>query len=173
MNSDGIILNRTHYRFEDSPSRCRRILHRNDVFISTVRTYLKSIGFIEDEINDLICSTGFCVISTTDEYNSKYLFYLTRSNWFISRVISLSEGVSYPSIQSDKLVDIKIVSPPLSEQQQIVDYLYEHTKKIESTIEKETQRIELLKEYRQSLISNVVTGKIDVRDWKNDTKKLS
>jgi len=30
-----------------------------------------------------------------------------------------------------------------------------------------TQRIELLKEYRQSLISKVVIGKIDVRDWKN------
>ena len=35
---------------------------------------------------------------------------------------------------------------------------------IDTTIEKETQRIKLLKEYRQSLISEVVTGKVDVRD---------
>ena len=53
----------------------------------------------------------------------------------------------------------------LHEQTQIVEYLDEQTQKIDSTIEKETQRIELLKEYRQSLISEVVTGKIDVRDW--------
>ena len=52
------------------------------------------------------------------------------------------------------------------EQQQIVDYLDNKIQKVDSTIEKETQRIELLKEYRQSLISEVVTGKIDVRDWK-------
>jgi len=54
--------------------------------------------------------------------------------------------------------------PSRDEQQQIVEYLDEQTQKIDSTIEKETQRIELLKEYRQSLISEVVTGKIDVRD---------
>jgi len=58
----------------------------------------------------------------------------------------------------------KIVLPPLQEQQQIVDYLNKETTKIDSTIEKETQRIDLLNEYRQSLISDVVTGKVDVRD---------
>ena len=60
---------------------------------------------------------------------------------------------------------MKISLPPLSKQTQIVEYLDEQTQKIDSTIEKETQRIELLKEYRQSLISEVVTGKIDVRDY--------
>lgn len=55
--------------------------------------------------------------------------------------------------------------PPLPEQKQIVEYLDEQTQKIDTTIEKETKRIELLKEYRQSLISEVVTGKIDVRDY--------
>ena len=63
------------------------------------------------------------------------------------------------------LLEIKISLPPKNEQNQIVEYLEEKTQKIDSTIEKETQRIELLKEYRQSLISKVVTGKIDVRDW--------
>jgi type I restriction enzyme, S subunit len=51
-----------------------------------------------------------------------------------------------------------------AEQNQIVEYLNEQTHKIDSTIEKESQRIELLKEYRRALISEVVTGKIDVRD---------
>jgi len=50
------------------------------------------------------------------------------------------------------------------EQQEIVDYLDKETTKIDSLIEKENQRIDLLKEYRQSLISEVVTGKVDVRD---------
>ena len=55
--------------------------------------------------------------------------------------------------------------PSKTEQTQIVEYLDEQTQKIDSTIEKETQRTELLKEYRQSLISEVVTGKVDVREW--------
>jgi type I restriction enzyme S subunit len=54
--------------------------------------------------------------------------------------------------------------PPLSEQQQIVSYLDEHTQLIDKTISVEERRIELLKEYRQSLISEVVTGKRKVID---------
>ncbi len=56
--------------------------------------------------------------------------------------------------------------PPIKERTLITEYIDEQTQKIDSNIKKETQRIELLKEYRQSLISEVVTGKVDVRDWK-------
>ena len=52
--------------------------------------------------------------------------------------------------------------PPLKEQQQIVEYLDEKTQGIDKTISIEEKRIELLKEYRQSLISEVVTGKLKV-----------
>lgn len=69
-----------------------------------------------------------------------------------------------PLITSTQLKNESIPFPPEKEQPHIVEYLDEHTQKIDSTIEKETHRIELLKEYRQSLISEVVTGKIDVRD---------
>ena len=165
VNSVGEIGKPTHYTFSKSPSRCRRILNKNDIIISTVRTYLRSIGFIENEVQNLICSTGFCVLTPKNMIEPKLLFYLVRSEWFISKVISKSVGVSYPGIQTEKLMSIKVLLPPISEQTQIVEYLDEHTKKIDSTIEKETQRTELLKEYRQSLISEVVTGKIDVRDY--------
>jgi type I restriction enzyme S subunit len=62
------------------------------------------------------------------------------------------------------LGDIETLVPPLSEQKQISNYLDQETGKIDRTIDTETKRSNLLKEYRQSLISNVVTGKIDVRD---------
>ena len=69
------------------------------------------------------------------------------------------------NINSQLVGNKKIPIPNITEQTQIVEYLDEQTQKIDSTIEKETQRIELLKEYRQSLISEVVTGKVDVRDY--------
>ena len=67
-------------------------------------------------------------------------------------------------LNSSIIRELKILTPPAEEQQQIVNYLDKQTQKIDTTIEKETKRIELLKEYRQALISEVVTGKIDVRD---------
>jgi type I restriction enzyme S subunit len=54
--------------------------------------------------------------------------------------------------------------PPLPEQTEIVSYLDEHTQLIDKTISVEQRRIDTLKEYRQSLISEVVTGKRKVVD---------
>jgi type I restriction enzyme S subunit len=162
VNSEGVIGNYTPYVFSESPSRCRRIVQKGDVIVSTVRTYLKSIGLIEEEVDDLICSTGFSVLTPIKRINSKYLFYLLRTEWFISKVISKSEGVSYPSIQSEKLMNIDVVYCEQLEQQQIVEYLDEKTQKIDKTISIEEKRNKLLKEYRQSLISEVVTGKLKV-----------
>jgi len=62
------------------------------------------------------------------------------------------------------LGNVHVVVPPLQEQQQIVDYLDKETSRIDKLVDIESKRIVLLKEYRQSLISEVVTGKVDVRD---------
>lgn len=161
VDSQGNIVNQTKYTFKESPSRCRRVLRKGDVFISTVRTYLKSIGYVKNDVSDLICSTGFCVL-TPKKIKPEFLFNMVLNDWFISQVISKSEGVSYPSITSTELVKIKILQPPLPEQEQIVEYIDTHTSEIDKLVSIEQRRIETLKEYRQSLISEVVTGKIRV-----------
>ena len=73
--------------------------------------------------------------------------------------------VTRSSLSQQVLGQLPVLIPSFEEQTQIVEYLDEKIQKIDSTIEKETQRTELLKEYRQSLISEVVTGKVDVRDY--------
>lgn len=157
VNSIGNINKPTPYFFSESPSRCRRIVKKGDVIISTVRTYLKSIGIIDYEVKNLICSTGFSVLTPKEKTLSKHLFYMVRSGWFISDVISKSVGVSYPSIQSEKLMNIKVLSLPIPEQQQIVSFLDTKTQQIDTLLEKTQQKIKLLKEQRTSLINHVVT----------------
>ncbi len=56
-----------------------------------------------------------------------------------------------------------VVLPPINEQEVISAYLDKKTKQIDKQIEQEERAIELLQEFRTSLISEVVTGKIDVR----------
>ena len=77
-------------------------------------------------------------------------------------LIKNSEQVVVSILNKTRLGNITVIVPPLQEQQQIVDYLDKDTTKTDFIIEKETKRIELLKEYRQSLISNLVTGKVRV-----------
>ena len=60
------------------------------------------------------------------------------------------------------LKKIRIPSPPLPEQQAIVTYLDQKTIEIDNTISKYQRQIDLLREYKTSLITQVVTGKIKV-----------
>ena len=150
--------------FSESPSRARRVVRPNDVIVSTVRTYLRSIGVVPN-LDNVICSTGFCVLrDNTGLVDQRFLSYSVRSEWFVSEVISNSYGVSYPAINSSELVDIGIVIPSIDEQKKIVNFIDLNIKKIDDEIQHEERRKTLIKEYRQSLISSVVTGKVRVTE---------
>ena len=81
-----------------------------------------------------------------------------------------SRGDIIIHIYASALRDIYIPIPSLSEQQGIIDFIKKETSKIENLISKYQKQIELMQEYRTALISQAVTGKIDVRDWKPPTK---
>ena len=57
-----------------------------------------------------------------------------------------------------------IALPPISDQRAIVQFLSVRIRKIDALIDKSTEMIEMLREYRSALITNAVTGKIDVRE---------
>ena len=61
------------------------------------------------------------------------------------------------------LKDTFILVPPLDEQSEIVNYLDVICKKIDDTIKKDEEKIANLHELKIRLVSDVVTGKIDVR----------
>ena len=150
--------------FSESPSRARRVVRPNDVIVSTVRTYLRSIGVVPN-LDNVICSTGFCVLrDNTGLVDQRFLSYSVRSEWFVSEVISNSYGVSYPAINSSELVDIGIVIPSMDEQKKIVNFIDLNIKKIDHEIQHEERRNTLIKEFRQSLISSVVNGKVRVTE---------
>lgn len=107
---------------------------------------------------DVSIGRGVCSINSSE--NQWFLIYSMFSvrRWIQDQI----SGSTFPSVTSDDVNNYQICSPPISEQQQIVEYLDEQTQKIDKTISIEEKRIELLKEYRQSLISEVVTGKLKV-----------
>jgi len=134
-----------------------------DILLNKLRLYLVKIllpdydGFSMGEM---------IVIRVNENVSNKYYFYLLFNQGLIDLLDSQSTGIKVPRVSPEIIMGSYLPYPPKDEQTQIVKYLDDKTQKIDSTIEKETKRIELLKEYRQSLISEVVTGKVDVRDWK-------
>lgn len=102
------------------------------------------------------------IIRTRDKLLNFYLNYILSSDVGQSQVIYNISGGNREGLTIEGIRDFRITIPLFSEQQQIVEYLDVQTTIIDTTITKEQKRIELLKEYRQSLISEVVTGKIKV-----------
>lgn len=164
VNSNGHILGATEMSFENAPSRARRKVKDGDTIVSTVRTYLKAIAFIENPPEDLIVSTGFAVLTPRIRLISKYLWRLVQSSQFIDAIVAYSEGVSYPAINPGTLGGLRAWIPPLPEQQAITCFLDCETAKIDTLCTEIQNSIEKLREYRIALISAAVTGKIDVRD---------
>lgn len=148
--------------FEKAPSRARRIIQSGDSIIATVRTYLKAIAYFDKIETNTIASTGFAVLSPKEKILPKYLYFYLQSDRFINEVIIRSKGVSYPAITPFDLASLEIIYSSLKEQRKIVDYLDEKVGKINQLLEKVEKSIELLQEFKSSLISNVVTGKVKI-----------
>ena len=149
------------YLFEVAPSRARRLVKHGDTILSTVRTYLKAIAYINDPPENLIASTGFAVIRPTSELHPKFLSRFVQSEPFVNRVVKHSEGVSYPAIAPSKLGRFDVLVPPLSEQRAIGSFLDRETAKIDALIAKKEQLIALLQEKRSALITCAVTKGLD------------
>jgi type I restriction enzyme S subunit len=161
VDSQGRVHAIINYRFEDAPSRARRIVRDGDVIISTVRTYLQAIAHIEDPQDNLIVSTGFAVVRPSQVLDHRFCKYALRANRFLWEVQSRSTGVSYPAINATDLADIRINLPEVGVQRPIANYLDLESARIDRLIAEKERMLALLDEKRSALISRVVTSGLD------------
>ena len=134
---------------------------KGDVFVVKSGSTTGKVAYVDTEIEFNIWSP-IALIRPKEEFNNKYVFYFLGSECFQKQVqLSWSFGTQ-PNIGMGVLENLVISYPIIKEQNAIVEYLEHHTSEIDSLIKLEQNKIDLLKEYRQSLISEVVTGKIRV-----------
>ncbi|MFW5872270.1 MAG: restriction endonuclease subunit S [bacterium] len=121
----------------------------------------KTKGMVAILHTESTCSQSLAGIICNRKLNSKFLFYYLTKNYRNIRGLvgdNLRDGLNL------KLVaDFKILLPPISEQKEIIQYIDSETSKIDTLIQKIEKQISLLEEYKVSLITHAVTGKIDVR----------
>lgn len=120
------------------------------------------------------CDLGKCAVVGTELYSnqtfiglvadgkrliSSYLYYLMQSS--SKRLNYLSSGSIQTYLSKRDFLHLKMVFPPLMEQEAISNFLDSKTGDIDSTINKAEKSIALLREYRQSIITEVVTHGLD------------
>ena len=139
------------------------ILKRGDVIITKDSESPTDIGvpsLVKENLDNVVCGYHLSIIkSNPKKLVGGYLFRQLQTNRIRSYFEINSNGITRFGLGKSSVLETPLILPPNSEQQQIVEYLDEQTQLIDKTISIEEKRIELLKEYRQSLISEVVTGK--------------
>lgn len=97
--------------------------------------------------------------------NPDYIFYYLNSHAYWEYVSSNQSQSTIQNVSAEKYANFTIAVPKLAEQNAIVNYLNKETERLNILIAKQKTLIEKLKEYRSSIISHAVTGKIDIREF--------
>ena len=109
----------TPYCFGDAPSRAQQCVKYFDVVVSLVRPNLKNIAIVKDDRDNLVASSGFCVLRGKTIL-PKLIFYIVNSQNFTDALIAKCAGAAYPAVKDDDVKNSIIPVPPMAVQEQIV-----------------------------------------------------
>lgn len=129
--------------FQSSPSRARRIIKKNDVIIATVRPNLKGFACINFDVDNIIVSTGFAVLTPIANLHAHYLHHLFYTDFITEQINKVVKGANYPAINSDDMKKFIIPIPPLDLQNQFSDFV-EQVEKNKENIKSSLNQLETL-----------------------------
>jgi len=123
-------------------------------------------GVIVEDFDDFVILSSLGLIRLNNKQNPYYILFYLLSGLNIDQMYSNIRGSGITRLTIKLINDLIVVVPSIEEQIKIENYLKLKTNEIDKIIIKSKQEIELLNEYKTALISEVVTGKVDVRNEK-------
>lgn len=143
-------------------------LQENDLLITKDGTIGK-LAIVKDMPYKAILNSGvFVTRPIHNKYLSKYMYWLLSSTIFEKYIKFMETGSTIKHLYQETFVNFSYPIPSIIEQTEILNYLDIKIGEIDSIKSNILKQIEKLKEYRQSLIYEAVTGKIDVRNMELD-----
>lgn len=143
------------------------LLQENDLVLGLDRPWISGglrISLITSTDLPCLLVQRVCRIRTNDDCLNKFLLYALRSNISLNTLSSVTSGISVPHISTSQVGSVKIPLPSPAEQNEIITFIESELSHIEDLINKVQDGIFLIKEYKDSLISKVITGQLDVRN---------
>lgn len=147
--------------FEAETTEGYKLCYAGDLVINTMWAWMGAMGVAKI---DGIVSPSYNVYTPSSFLDPNYIDAIVRIPVFPQEVARYSKGVwsSRLRLYPEGFFEIWLPVPPLSEQQAIVAYIKKETAKLDALKEAAERTIVLLKERRTALISEAVTGKIDL-----------
>ena len=119
-----------------------------------------------NKLSEPSCFAGYLIkaVPNKEIILSNFLFMYTQSLVFEKWKNSIFIKATIENISADKYAQLWVTLPKIEEQQKILSFIENETTIIDTAIDRANREIKLIREYRTRLISDVVTGKIDVRN---------
>lgn len=148
-------------RYDESPE-IKLSLH--DILIVKDGAGIGKCARVEDmPLGESTVNSSLGVITVSEILYYSYLFYFFLSTPFQDNVLFLKNGMGVPHLTQENLKSVIIPLPPIEEQKAIANYLDAKCADIDELIKVKQEKIETLKQYRQSLIFEAVTGKTTIK----------
>lgn len=139
---------------------------KNDVILAKITPCFENgKGALLDKLETEIGygSTEFHVLRASKRIKAYYLYLITHSSNFLTLGEAMMTGsAGQKRVPTDFVANYQFPLPPMSEQQQIIEYVENLNRKISDTIQSYQTQIHRLKEYKNILINQAVTGKIKI-----------
>ena len=158
--NDGYVNNTTKRITEKASSISSLTIYPKGSLV--IALYGATIGKLGILNIDSATNQACCVLNDSSIMVIKYAFYMLMASK--SALLEKSVGGGQPNISQDIIRRHKVTCPPISEQQAIAEYLDTYCAKVDATVKELQDQIADLKLYKQSIISEAVTGKIKVID---------
>ena len=157
--TEGKIENFQVVDLSDAPSRARRIVKHNDVLISTVRPNQKHYGIIKNPDEDIVVSTGFCIISC-DKINPHFVYSFLTSDDMTEYLHSIAEASTstYPSLKPSDIEGLEFKLPAEERLREFSKYADDAWDKIEYNY----IQLRTLEKLRDTLLPKLMSGEVRV-----------
>jgi len=166
-NSQNVITSTTPIIFDDAPSRAQQVVKIGDVLISLVRPNLRNVAIVNSQNDNLVASSGFCILRTEGHVNNRYIFYIVKGDKFTNYLLSRVQGANYPAVREDDIKNYLLPVPPMAEQERIVAEL----DLLQGIIEKKKEQLKAYDQLAQSIFYTMFGDPVtNEKGW--DIKKL-
>ena len=109
-NTSNTVVETTRYEVSGAPSRAQQCVKNGDILVSTVRPINRNIAVITNDFNNLVASTGFCVLRPKEGYR-EYILSVVKSDAYTDRMCDKASGGLYPAVNNGDVLSYEIHIP--------------------------------------------------------------
>ena len=117
-NVGNIVVETTKYEVSKAPSRAQQCVKNGDILVSTVRPINRNIAVVTKDLQNLVASTGFCVLRPKDGYR-EYLLSIVKSDAYTECMCDKASGGLYPAVNNSDVLSYGIHIPCIQLSQKI------------------------------------------------------